>query len=357
MSEGMSAAHFDFYAIQITETFPNESYETYYISATPTNKAGGKLINKYYNVSKTLKLGLKRGKPAGHSNSKKPKINQVVKSIVPQIPTDLNNISIEQNWLMKNTGPWNEVIENWTNSFSVRKKQYFNNNEKTVDQILLDWPVLSDEKSHQLINMDFSVIHPEKSHLLYQKWENFTLKLTNYYTSSAHTKDPEYRKLIDSIKTNITEDSKNCILTVCLSYIPLAKIKMKTEKYSTISSTEEIRNSFITIVENSAQLDEKLKSWKTMCQLKGFKIHPLIFAIGKDFTQINEYIVVFDELRYTFYNFTEALDMCFKIHHVFYIEYSVESYWIWRFIQSYFYEMESSDVRSCVLSSFISDFL
>lgn len=353
MSEGMSAAHFDFYALEITKTFPNESYETYYISATQTNKVGGKLINKYYNVSKILKLGLKRGKPVGHSKSKKPKIIQIPKSVSTK-----QEFSIEQNWLMKNTGPWNEVIENWRNSFSIRRNQYFNNSEKTVEQILTDWPVLSDEKSHQLLNMDFTVIHPDKTNLLYHKWENFTLKLTNYYTTSAaHIRDLEYRRLIDSLKTTINEDSKNCILAVCLSNIPLARIKMKTVKYSTIATVEQIKNSFITIVKNSTQLDEKCKSFKRMCQQKCFKIHPLIIAIGKDFTEIVEYVVCFDELRYTFDNFPEALDLCFKIHHVFYIEYSMESYWIWRFIQAYFYEIESNDVRSCVLSSFISDFL
>lgn len=53
-----------------------------------------------------------------------------------------------------------------------------------------------------------------------------------------------------------------------------------------------------------------------------------------------EIMVYFDELKYKFFSVVKALDLCFKIYHVFYLGYPLESINAWLFIQRYFYNIK-----------------
>lgn len=77
-------------------------------------------------------------------------------------------------------------------------------------------------------------------------------------------------------------------------------------------------------------------------------IQPCLLIVG---TVLNptQILVYFDEIKYKFFSVIKALDMCYKIYHVFNIEYPLESQNVWLFIQHYFYKMKLKFDKPCPL--------
>lgn len=50
----------------------------------------------------------------------------------------------------------------------------------------------------------------------------------------------------------------------------------------------------------------------------------------------------YQHIKYKFSTFLKALDICFKIFHVFNLEYPKEGYWAWLFIQKFFFHIDTT---------------
>lgn len=67
-------------------------------------------------------------------------------------------------------------------------------------------------------------------------------------------------------------------------------------------------------------------------------IQPFII-ITKSVTHPEEILVYFDGIKFKFFSILQAIDTCFKIFHLFNLEYPAASSLVWQFIQKYFYKM------------------
>ena len=110
--------------------------------------------------------------------------------------------------------------------------------------------------------------------------------------------------------------------------------KEKTWKYSIKDSQD---NTFF-ICSSVTNFDERLKT--LIAKNKEYKIptNVLIGCIEND-ENPRQYIVIFDEIRYSFETVLEALECAVAIHFVFSIKYQSQSINFWKFIQGFFYSM------------------
>jgi len=61
-------------------------------------------------------------------------------------------------------------------------------------------------------------------------------------------------------------------------------------------------------------------------------------------------LVYFDNIEYKIFSAYKAFDVCFKIFHVFNVEYPLESGDVWLFIQTFFYNIQTKYDKSNVIS-------
>lgn len=80
----------------------------------------------------------------------------------------------------------------------------------------------------------------------------------------------------------------------------------------------------------------------------GDAIQPCILIVGTVSKPL-EILVYFDGIKYTFFSPIKALDICFKIFHVFNIEYPIQSFYVWIFVQKTFYNIVNNYDKSCLL--------
>lgn len=97
-------------------------------------------------------------------------------------------------------------------------------------------------------------------------------------------------------------------------------------------SIRDSMNSFIVFKNSITEVEDYILCRKNEKQ----PIQPFIIIIG---TSVNpkEIFIFFDCLKYKLFSITSAVDICFKIFHLFNLEYPVQSSIVWLFIQKYFY--------------------
>lgn len=69
-------------------------------------------------------------------------------------------------------------------------------------------------------------------------------------------------------------------------------------------------------------------------------IQPFILIVGTIFHQ-KEILVYFDSIIYKVHSILRAVEVCYKIFHLFNLEYPLESITVWLFIQKYFFNFSS----------------
>lgn len=138
----------------------------------------------------------------------------------------------------------------------------------------------------------------------------------------------------------IISDSKNSIVLYLLHALfspPTKKTYINSDgnKCMIKFSIKDSQNSYVIVANTALELEEKLKARKS----SNNPIQPCLLIVG---TIINpsEIMVYFDELKYKFFSIVKAIDLCFKIYHVFNLEYPLESINVWLFIQRYFYNIK-----------------
>lgn len=89
-------------------------------------------------------------------------------------------------------------------------------------------------------------------------------------------------------------------------------------------------------------------------QLK-LKLQPFIVVVGNNLETLEEFIVIFNNIKYSFKTFIKALSVCFQLHQVFCIEYAKVCHLVWLLIESHFFEMPLSGKATPKLNSLIND--
>lgn len=128
-------------ATKISELFPNETSETYYVPPTKllfnetikVSIARGKLVDKHRNTLRELR---KCGLFVKNKNSLKSKIN-------------IDNVDCNDSyiWLKNNREPFTAVIEHWNKSYTKREQSQVT----SVAEFVNDWPILSLPNGYVLV--------------------------------------------------------------------------------------------------------------------------------------------------------------------------------------------------------------
>lgn len=106
-------------------------------------------------------------------------------------------------------------------------------------------------------------------------------------------------------------------------------------------SIKDSQNSFMTFKNLVAEIEEHI----VMRQNEKNPIQPIIIIVGTP-TNPKEIIVFFYRIKYKLFTILSAVDVCFKLFHLFNLEYPCESCVVWLFIQKYFYSLTTKFDKS-----------
>jgi len=79
-----------------------------------------------------------------------------------------------------------------------------------------------------------------------------------------------------------------------------------------------------------------------------YNLLPCLLIVGT-ISNPSQIMVYFDESKYVFFSIIKALNKCFKIYHLFNMEYPLESISVWLFIQRFFYYIKLPYDKICPL--------
>jgi len=113
------------------------------------------------------------------------------------------------------------------------------------------------------------------------------------------------------------------------------------------TSIADSRKSFMRLVPTTNDLYIQIQSEIDNCYSMKTTLQPLICIVGDDYITAKQYFVYYFNTYYTLPNIVKAVDVCFKIIHVFNLKYPMESVLVWPFIQKCLYSIDSeNDVKS-----------
>lgn len=110
--------------------------------------------------------------------------------------------------------------------------------------------------------------------------------------------------------------------------------KKSVNKYSITDS----QNAFMYFGTTAAAVDQHLQKLLSTSE----NIQPFIIIVGPDVFQVEEILIYFDGIKYKFFNILNAIDICFKIFHLFNLKYPLQCEAVWQFIQQHFYKIKNS---------------
>lgn len=109
------------------------------------------------------------------------------------------------------------------------------------------------------------------------------------------------------------------------------------------------QNAFLVVTPTAVDIELTLKK-----MADNGPIQPCLLVVGSLFDP-KQILVYFDNIKYKIFSAYKAFDICFKIFHVFNVEYPVESCDVWQFVQTFFYNIQTKYDKSNVLSKQISN--
>jgi len=151
-------------------------------------------------------------------------------------------------------------------------------------------------------------------------------------------------------------DGKNTVLFYSLHsiFVPTSKKVTKDDKgkKSLVKyPIKESQNSFMVFKNSVCEIEEYIT-----CRSKEKNpIQPYILIVGTPI-EPKEILVFFDSTKYKVFSIVHAIDVCFKIFHLFNLEYPSQSIAVWIFIQKYFFSLTTKFDKPChLLGQILSD--
>lgn len=114
---------------------------------------------------------------------------------------------------------------------------------------------------------------------------------------------------------------------------------------------EDSQESFVLICPTVAKCEEVILKKKE----SKIPIQPFLIVIG-EMLNPQQFLVYFDDIKYTFGSFLHAFETCFKIFQVFNLNYPAESIAVWQFLQMLIYKIKTKfDKTIPIVSQIISE--
>lgn len=109
------------------------------------------------------------------------------------------------------------------------------------------------------------------------------------------------------------------------------------------------KNSVFKRVYSRNSIARAIKARKIERDKNNIQDHPMIYAVGQYFDEMNNFYVALGDVLYEFHSFVEALDATFKCYKVLRLDYPKESTKFWKLIDSVFYKTDK-EKNSSIMS-------
>ncbi|XP_029342241.1 uncharacterized protein LOC107885144 [Acyrthosiphon pisum] len=242
---------------------------------------------------------------------------------------------------------WPDIEMIWAKTTGYRLNHLRSTNF-SPSEIHKTWPQYMQPLGYKLIDIDFKRLHEKYDDLL-SSYDKSYLKLVQII--DERIKDPSCRKILESMmKTNnAPENHKNAVVLYVIHglFVPTTKkafTDLNGRKCFHKFSIKDSQNTFMIVANTAIEVEEILKIRKN----DKIPIQPCLLVVGT-ILKPSQIMVYFDESKYVFFSIIKALDMCFKIYHLFNIEYPIESISVWLFIQNFFYNIKLPFDKPCPL--------
>ncbi|CAI6361296.1 unnamed protein product [Macrosiphum euphorbiae] len=245
---------------------------------------------------------------------------------------------------------WPEIEEIWRKTINYRLNYIKQNN---ATDIFNKWQQYTQPMGYKLVDIDFQNVFSDYTNFKTVFEENKD-NLINIL--KERVRDCESKKLLETFSSmqNMSTDSKTLIIMYLLHcfFIPTSKKSTKDSngKRGFIKfSIRDSQNSFLVVTPTALAMELTLKK-----MAENGPIQPCLLVVGSLFDP-KQILVYLDNIKYKMFSAYKAFDICFKIFHVFNVEYPLESGDVWLFIQTFFYNITTKYDKSNVVSKQISN--
>lgn len=97
------------------------------------------------------------------------------------------------------------------------------------------------------------------------------------------------------------------------------------------------------------------QKWDEYEKSAGRSSQPIIGLVGPDLLHPISILIIFDDMKYLATSMSGALDLCFKIFHVFNFRYLKDSINVWQFINQWFYGIPTAKAKGKKQTEHLSD--
>eukprot|EP00102_Acyrthosiphon_pisum_P019773 XP_016656983.1 PREDICTED: uncharacterized protein LOC107882702 [Acyrthosiphon pisum] len=344
----MSVNLADTIATTISETFISELKETYFVRNSENKCPKGKLYSKYFNKMRNLKnhgLVPQEGICKKSKNANK-NLTRVTAELDDELIAEEDAFSTISH-LKHDDLSWPDVESAWKKT-SVYRLKALKNSNFSYTEIQTTWVHYTKPLGYKLIDIDFQRLYQNAKDML-SVFDNTSTKLVQIL--NERVKDPTSRKLIASIieNSNSSENSRNSVIFYVLHamLVPTSKtsyIDSEGKRCVIKYSISDSQQSYVLIAQTAAELEALLNSKK----VNGNSIQPCLLIVGT-ISEPSQIMVYFDNIKYKVFSIVRAIDICFKIFHVFNLEYPIQSLDVWLFIQKFYFNIVSKYDKPCPL--------
>ncbi|KAG5900393.1 hypothetical protein JTB14_033841 [Gonioctena quinquepunctata] len=318
-------------ARQIKRMFPGE-IEEYYFAPQPGRAPKGKLVAKFYNQLRKLKIsGLV-------SSRNKKKIAQTEIEPIPEV----NSVEIKQ-----------KLKSIQVNDRMEERKLFLEYKSLNLSSFFVEWPGYRQPTGYTLVTLDFEYLFPNAKQI-FAKWDLFAQRVFKVFNET--TKEKKCRQILSDYESgSFTDDERNVLILYIIhgALVPTSKRTITEGERKIIQrfTISDSQDSFVVFGKSTQEIEEKLAR-----NTSNSAMQPLLRILhGEKFYQTKNITVCFDCVKYQFQNIISALDCCFKIYKVFDLKYPLACGSVWQFIQLFFYGIKSQhDIVHPNLSIFMN---
>ncbi|XP_011873741.1 PREDICTED: uncharacterized protein LOC105565280 isoform X2 [Vollenhovia emeryi] len=289
-------------------------------------------------------------------------------SLVQADPTVQSHLNYLWNKLHHEFSP--ELASSWKATFPYRRKQLLDQSG-TVWDYLNEYTFLQiEEIGKALIQQDFEILCPYSDPIARFSGNLVTncekCRLAIIATASAVIKRTSQQKHKDIATPffDLAKHDSNITLRMTGTLLLLPFVFPYVYVHKTWRPTRiDIVESFVARVcsemEVEKHIENRRKSWiKIARKVKiSTSVQPYVLAVGPTWDNISHSHIIVDKVLYTCKNVVEAVELCFKLFHVFHTDYPPESKHVWQLIQQGFYKLflEDHDVNRRTIIKALAD--
>ncbi|XP_055609064.1 uncharacterized protein LOC129756106 isoform X2 [Uranotaenia lowii] len=243
-------------------------------------------------------------------------------------------------WFRHHEEDWEQLKTRWISSSDIRTYEILNKPERTIEDILYEYPILRNPQAYGLIQIDFQFRFPNKEELLFQTWPGIIKKL--YSVFEVDVLDNGGKSLLKILeKETISDDSRDCIIFTLLTYLlpsPMVCLKKGLKRWR--PTFAETREAYLMFLTDLSEVEGYIERLSTRYQQRNLQPKPLLIAVGPSISCCLKFLVYFQETYYEFRTFLKALDICYKLFKTYGLNFPEEASGPWNFLDHCIYDFE-----------------